>query len=92
MEIILCVMGRGRGGGMQTISNCIFYSSETRGANGDMKLARPAQDLFLYAVLRNQQDLAKLFWREGNVRAIDYVSLFFVLAVVFNQHYLAKLM
>ncbi|XP_070175133.1 transient receptor potential cation channel subfamily M member-like 2 [Littorina saxatilis] len=34
--------------------------------DGDIKLPRPAQDLFLWAVLMNQQDLAKLFWREGN--------------------------
>jgi hypothetical protein len=29
-------------------------------------MPRPAKDLFLWAVLMNQQDLAKLFWREGN--------------------------
>ncbi|KAL8563213.1 hypothetical protein ACOMHN_053960 [Nucella lapillus] len=32
---------------------------------GDSMLPRPAQDLFLWAVLMNQQELAKLFWREG---------------------------
>ncbi|XP_076456247.1 transient receptor potential cation channel subfamily M member-like 2 isoform X2 [Babylonia areolata] len=42
---------------------CDGESGELR---GDSILPRPAQDLFLWAVLMNQQDLAKLFWREGN--------------------------
>ncbi|KAK7482390.1 hypothetical protein BaRGS_00026409, partial [Batillaria attramentaria] len=33
---------------------------------GDHDFGRPAQELFLWSVLMNRQDLAKLFWREGN--------------------------
>lgn len=31
------------------------------------ELKRPSQELFLWAVLMNRQNLAKLFWKEGNV-------------------------
>ena len=29
----------------------------------------PAEDLFVWAVLMHQQDLAKLFWKQGKVSA-----------------------
>lgn len=45
----------------------VVSSIEEYFMDGDSDFARPAQELFIWAVLMNRQEMAKLFWREGNV-------------------------
>ncbi|XP_025081227.1 transient receptor potential cation channel subfamily M member 2-like isoform X2 [Pomacea canaliculata] len=45
---------------------CPVSPTEEYFMDGDSDFARPAQELFIWAVLMNRQEMAKLFWREGN--------------------------
>ena len=52
---------------VRLLCECLFVADPSNVADSTDFFDRPAQELFIWAVLLNRQSLAKLFWREGNV-------------------------